>query len=122
MNAAKHFDAPSLLVIAVTLILFVLAIFAKGLTHDLLLEAGVFLVSVKLILMAYKSSVATTRLDARFDDLGNTLARIEDVLASRHQPQLSDRPPNKALQPPGAAGLATDGETEHRARGQAPSR
>jgi hypothetical protein len=32
-------------------------LFAKGFTHNLLLEAGVFLVSVKLILMAYKNSV-----------------------------------------------------------------
>ena len=53
----KHFDTGSLIVITVTLILFVLALFAKGFTHDLLLEAAVFLVSVKLIMMAYGNSV-----------------------------------------------------------------
>jgi len=33
------------------------ALFTKGFTHDILLEAGVLLVSVKLIIMAYKNSV-----------------------------------------------------------------
>ena len=53
----KHFDIGSMIVIIVTFILFITALFTKGLTHDLLLEAGVFLVSAKLILMAYKNSV-----------------------------------------------------------------
>ncbi|MFA9498674.1 MAG: hypothetical protein ACERKP_08975 [Deltaproteobacteria bacterium] len=52
----KHFDMGSMIVIIVTFILFITALFTKGLTHDLLLEAGVFLVSVKLILMAFKNS------------------------------------------------------------------
>ena len=58
----KHFDASSFLIIIITLILFVIALFTKGLTHDLLLEAGVFLVSVKLILMAYNNSVNSKQL------------------------------------------------------------
>jgi hypothetical protein len=45
-----------------TLVLFIVALFAKGFTHDLLLEAGVFLVSVKLILAAYKNSVSNQRI------------------------------------------------------------
>ena len=52
----KHFDVGSMMVIIVTFVLFTMALFAKGFTHDLLLEAGVFLVSVKLILMAFKNS------------------------------------------------------------------
>ncbi|MGV7225224.1 MAG: hypothetical protein ACQ9MH_27385 [Nitrospinales bacterium] len=55
----KHFDFGSLIVIVVTFILFVMALFFTGFTHDLLLEAGVFLVSVKLIIMAYKTSVSS---------------------------------------------------------------
>jgi len=53
----KHFDAGSMIVIVITFVLFILALFTKGFTHGLLLEAGVFLVSVKLIMMAYKNSV-----------------------------------------------------------------
>ena len=37
-------------------------LFLKGFTHDLLLEAGVFLVSVKLILMSYRSSLASVKI------------------------------------------------------------
>ncbi len=77
MNPAKHFDAPSLLVIVVTLILFALAILTKGFTHDLLLEAGVFLVSVKLILMAYKSSVSAASLERKLDQIQAMLQRRE---------------------------------------------
>lgn len=58
----EHFDLGSLIVITITFVLFVVALFTKGFTHDLLLEIGVFLVSVKLILMAYKNSVISKEL------------------------------------------------------------
>jgi hypothetical protein len=52
-------DIGSYLTIGLTLVLFVLALLVKGFTHDLLLEAGVFLVSIKLIIMGYKNGMAT---------------------------------------------------------------
>ncbi len=52
----EHFDLGSMLIIFVTFILFAIALFSSGFTHDLFLEAGVLLVSVKLIIMAYKNS------------------------------------------------------------------
>jgi hypothetical protein len=58
----KHFDLGSLIVIVITFVLFVLALFTKGFSHDLLLEAGVFLVSVKLIAMAYKNSMSSKEI------------------------------------------------------------
>ena len=69
MNTREHLDTWSLLVMAITLVLFLAALFAKGLTHDLLLEAGVFLVSVKLILMAYKNSVSNESLRKKLDEI-----------------------------------------------------
>ena len=48
-------DNGSLGVMGITAVLFVIALFMKGVTHDLLLETGVFLVSVKLMIMAYKN-------------------------------------------------------------------
>jgi hypothetical protein len=48
----SHFDPSSFVVIFLTLALFLLALFMKGFTQEVLLEAGVFLVSVKLILMS----------------------------------------------------------------------
>ena len=65
----KHFDAGSILVIIITFALFVAALFLKGFTHDLLLEAGVFLVSVKLIIMAYKNSVSMKSLDNELNEI-----------------------------------------------------
>jgi hypothetical protein len=73
----KHFDPGSILVIAVTLALFVFSMFATGFTHDLLLETGVFLVSVKLIVGAYKSSVATTELKDKLDEIHAVVRRLE---------------------------------------------
>jgi hypothetical protein len=88
-NFRKRFDPGSLLVILITFVLFVAALFTKGFTHDLLLEAGVFLVSVKLIIMAYKNGVATDKLQERLDGIEATLKRLE-------QPAM----PNPPLEPP----------------------
>ncbi len=72
----KHFDPWSLVVIVLTLVLFVVALFVKGITHELLLEAGVFLVSLKLILMSHKNSVLAQQTEKR-------LEVIADLLRSR---------------------------------------
>ena len=73
----QHFDLGSLIVIIITFVLFALALFTKGFTHDLLLEAGVFLVSIKLIIMAHKNSVTSKEL------LGH-LKTIEEKLKIEH--------------------------------------
>jgi hypothetical protein len=65
----EHFDAGSLVIIIITSLLFLIALFVKGMTHDLLLETGVLLVSVKLIVMAYKNSIAGKKIT---DELGET--------------------------------------------------
>ena len=49
---SKHCNVWSFIVIATTQVLFYAALYTTGFTNDLLLEAGVFLVSVKLIVMA----------------------------------------------------------------------
>lgn len=66
-----------MVVIAITFVLFFAALFTKGLTHDMLLEGGVFLVSVKLILMSHKSSVATKNLEKRLDEIHGAIERRE---------------------------------------------
>lgn len=53
----KYFDTGTILVILVTGLLFIAALFVKGFTHGLLLEAGVLMVSIKLIIMAYRNSL-----------------------------------------------------------------
>lgn len=72
----KHFDTGSLIVIIVTFVLFVTALFTKGFTHDLLLEAGVFLVSLKLIMMSYKNGHAIGSVQKKLDDI---LSKLDDI-------------------------------------------
>jgi hypothetical protein len=50
MASLKPFDPWSVIVIALTGVLFAAASFVKCFTHDLFIEAGVLLVSIKLIL------------------------------------------------------------------------
>lgn len=73
----KHFDIGSLLVILITFVLFTIALFFTGFTHDILLEAGVFLVSVKLIIMAYKSSVSSLRIHQELEEIKSMLHQIK---------------------------------------------
>jgi hypothetical protein len=79
-SMAKHFDGGSMIVIIVTFVLFILALFAKGFTQDLLLEAGVFLVSVKLILMAYHNSIYIKSIENELKEIKGLLKEKEDHL------------------------------------------
>jgi hypothetical protein len=75
---AKHYDPWTILVIALTLILFITALFLKGFTHDMLLEAGVFLISVKLIMMSYKNSVLAQNMKARLEQIHALLSELKN--------------------------------------------
>ena len=81
----NYFDGASLLIIVITFALFVAALYFTGFTHDLLLEAGVFLVSVKLILMSYKNKVAS-------DDLHTELAEIRSLIQEMNRDSKRDAP------------------------------
>jgi hypothetical protein len=83
----KHFDFWSIVVIGLTLVLFIVALFIKGLTHDLLLEAGVFLVSVKLILMSYKNSVHAVEMEERLEQIYDLVRALGN---SSHLPEAGD--------------------------------
>jgi hypothetical protein len=74
---SKYFDLWSWLVVATTFALFVLALFIKGLTHEMLLETAVFLVSVKLILMTYKNSVAADSQKRKLDEIYTALVGLK---------------------------------------------
>ncbi len=64
-----YFDIGSIVVISVTFVVFMVALFTKGFTHDLLLEIGIFLVSVKLIIMTYKNGVHADRLEKKIKEI-----------------------------------------------------
>lgn len=95
-----NLDLWSWVIILTTFIMFVAALFLKGLGHDLLLEGAVFLVSVKLIMMAYKNSVTASKLNGRLDELQSALARIEGLLHPReHGKPTQDLPTGGAGSP-----------------------
>ncbi len=74
----KYLSIADFLVIAITFLLFAVALFVKGITHDLLLEAGVLLVSVKIIMMNYKNTLSVNRMLKELNDIKNTLSEIKD--------------------------------------------
>ena len=76
----KHLDRSTQITLGVTLVLFVVALFEKGFTHDLLLEAAVFLVSAKLVLLAYKASENNDVLSGQLTEMSRSLTRIEESL------------------------------------------
>lgn len=59
--------------ILLTVGLFSLSLAVKGFTHELFLEAGVFLVSVKLILMAGKNAASEERIERHLDQIEELL-------------------------------------------------
>jgi hypothetical protein len=69
----KHLDLGSVSVILITFLLFTFALFTKGTTHDILLEAGVLLISIKLIMMAYKTAVF-------YEEIIRELKKLNDCL------------------------------------------
>ncbi|HEY6307632.1 MAG TPA: hypothetical protein VI488_14360 [Candidatus Angelobacter sp.] len=77
-NFAKYLDPWSAMVISLTLILFTVALFLHGMTHDLLLEAGVLLVSAKLVIMSHKNSILGEQLHQSLDEIKRMLRRVEE--------------------------------------------
>jgi hypothetical protein len=70
---SSYLDPLSLVVIVLTMVLFVIALFVKGFGHELLQECGVFLVSVKLIMMSHKNGMLARRAEERMADIQNLL-------------------------------------------------
>ncbi len=73
LGIKRPFDPWAAVVVAVTFLFFILALFFKGLTHDILLEAGVLLVSIKIIMMSSKITNSTNLLEKKIDDIHNKL-------------------------------------------------
>ena len=70
---AKYVGTGSAVLIVVTLALFVVSLFVKGFTKDMLIEGAVFLVSAKLIVSSYRSSGDARAILERIDRIQKTL-------------------------------------------------
>ena len=73
----KHIDLSSAIIIVITFLLFFFALFTKGLTHEILLECGVLLVSIKLIIMSYKNSINTKAVKEELIEIKELLKSSE---------------------------------------------
>ena len=74
----NYFDPLSMVIIVLTLVLFVIALFVTGFTHDLLQECGVFLVSVKLIVMSLQNGISARHAEEQ-------LATIQNLLQTKRE-------------------------------------
>jgi hypothetical protein len=75
MKLFKSSDRWTKVVILLTVGLFSLSLAVKGFKHELFLEVGVFLVSVKLILMAGKNAESERQLERHLTQIKTLLAR-----------------------------------------------
>jgi hypothetical protein len=91
----RHIDKGSSIVALITLGLFIAALFTKGLGHDLFLEAGVFPVSVKIIVMAYRNNLAIGHLDEKLDTILAVLAKKKENSANSQHGAEERSNPNK---------------------------
>ena len=73
---SRYLDPWTIVVIILTIVLFVVALFVKGFTHQLLIEAGVLLVSIKIILMSYQNI-------RNFEELKKDLTEIKEILREK---------------------------------------
>ena len=80
----EHFDTGSWAIIVITFVLFAVSLVVKGLTRELLLELAVFLVSVKLIVMAYKNSKTSK-------EVMEELREIKEMLEEQNRSQAGRR-------------------------------
>jgi len=74
----KYLSLADIIVILITLLLFTVALFVKGFTKGLLLEAGVLLVSVKIIMMNYKNIQSNKSILKELDDINASLSELKN--------------------------------------------
>jgi hypothetical protein len=69
----KYIDWASTLTLVVTIVLFAIAAFETGFTHDLLQEAGVLLISAKLVLASYQAKITNASIEKKLDELSKKM-------------------------------------------------
>jgi len=65
----KYLSTADIMIIGITAILFVIALFVKGLTQDLLLEIGILLISVKIIMMNYSNKQINKKILRKLEEM-----------------------------------------------------
>jgi hypothetical protein len=78
----ERLHVASITTMTITGLLFVVGAFLHGLSHDLLLEAGVFLVSVKLVLATRNNELLSRAIQAKLDRLDS---KLDKTLAEKRK-------------------------------------
>jgi c-di-AMP phosphodiesterase-like protein len=71
-------DIWAYVIIALTFIFFAISIFITGFKHDLLLEIGVLLVSIKLIMMASTNKKHNEKLHQEMGELKSLIKDLKE--------------------------------------------
>ena len=71
----NRLDFGSVLIVVITFILFVVSLFVKGLGHEILLDAAVFLVSVKIIIMSFKNECYIKELSKQLEEIKSLIKK-----------------------------------------------
>lgn len=66
----RRIEVASYLTLILTIVLFAVSLITKGFTHELLLESGVFLVSLKLVL-------STRKLEIQLEELSEDIKKLQ---------------------------------------------
>ncbi len=66
----------TIVIILITIGLFAAALFTKGLTHDIFLEAGVLLISIKIILLSCRNNAIVKNIQKQLDNMNSLLLLI----------------------------------------------
>lgn len=91
LNLTRNLGVGSMVVIAITFLLFAIALFEKGFTHDLLLEAAIFLVSVKLIIMTYRNSAGVEAIQQKLDMILTEEKHLETAIGALRAAKAAER-------------------------------
>ena len=78
----KYLSLTDIVVVVITFLLFIVALFVKGLTHNILLEAGVLLVSIKIIMMNYKNIQSNKSILKELDNIKETMSELKNKMNS----------------------------------------
>ncbi len=74
----KHLSKFDLLIIIITFLLFMVALFLKGFTKDLFLEIGVLLVSIKIIVMNHRNLIKNESIIKELKEIKKALSEKKD--------------------------------------------
>jgi len=73
----NNLDVSNTIVVVLTFILFGIALFTTGFTKDLLLEAWVLLVSIKIILLGNSNKISNMEIIKKLDEIDKKLEELK---------------------------------------------